>query len=292
MVSPLRRVQFSNLVMVSTFILTDPLSSRTLPFSVCIFWKAKLYRACAMTFQSRIPTLHLLRLKDTQPKVGQTWQSCYASHRKSDQTSFLLSIANIISFMVILEEEFVSCKKPWHDMVTFLYYQGRHGSGMQIRASSNRQQHNISTFACLFYYISICYEIQSCRVSSDFACPLPKKWKVQKKKVERKWISERTLDFDIWQVRASMLTVFVGPNVTPTLCSKRWLTHMSCIVPANLIIGEMSNCMTVCTWQISISQCELWSYVLELLCDWVGSYSEKCNPYTRSNIMYALVKGR
>ena len=90
-----------------------------------------------MTFHSRIPTLHLLRLKDTQPKVGQTWQSCYASHRKSDQTSFLLSIANIISFMVILEEEFVSCKKPWHDMVTFLYYQGRHGSGIQIRASSN-----------------------------------------------------------------------------------------------------------------------------------------------------------
>ena len=189
-----------------------------------------------MTFQSRIPTLHWLRLKDTQPKVGQTWQSCYASHRKSDQTSFLLSIANIISFMVILEEEFVSCKKPWHDMVTFLYYQGRHGSGMQIRASSNRQQHNISTFACLFASISSCCEVQSCRVSSDFACPLPKKNEKFKRKKSKESESVKELRiFDIWQVRASMLTVFVGPNVTPTLCSKRWLTHMSCMVPANLI---------------------------------------------------------
>ena len=148
-----------------------------------------------MTFQSRIPTLHLLRLKDTQPKVGQTWQSCYASHRKSDQTSFLLSIANIISFMVILEEEFVSCKKPWHDMVTFLYYQGRHGSGMQIRASSNRQQHNISTFACLFASISSCCEVQSCRVSSDLHVHSQKNEKFKRKKskesesVKELWIS-------------------------------------------------------------------------------------------------------
>ena len=80
-------------------------------------------------------------------------------------------------------------------MVTFLYYQGQHGSGMQIRASSNRQQRNISTFAFLFASISFCYEIQSCRVSSDLHVHSQKNEKFKRKKskesesVKEVWIS-------------------------------------------------------------------------------------------------------